>query len=347
MESRQHIAISSNRSSLYRSQLSYDFALRGEIIMILKIPILPLAFLCFLACLVAVKPTQAHAQGQTIYCASDDGRRNYCSANTNGGVRLVNQRSGSPCVQGQTWGFDRSGIWVDRGCRAEFTVNSNYGWGGGNNGTPGTVYCASDDGRRNYCNANTRGGVRLTRQRSGSPCTQGQTWGWDNNGIWVDRGCRAEFTVGNGGSGGNWGGSGNGSGTVYCASDDGRRQTCSMDTRGGVRLVNQRSGSPCNQGQTWGWNNGSVWVDRGCRAEFASGGGNWGGGGGGNGGNSGTVYCASDDGNRHSCSMNTSGGVRLTNQRSGSPCTQGQTWGWDRNGVWVDRGCRAEFQSIR
>ena len=49
---------------------------------------------------------------------------NYCSANTNGGVRLTNQRSGSPCVQGQTWGFDRSGIWVDRGCRAEFSVTS-------------------------------------------------------------------------------------------------------------------------------------------------------------------------------------------------------------------------------
>jgi hypothetical protein len=316
--------------------------------MTLKIPSLPVAILCFLACLVTVKPIKAHAQGQTIYCASDDGRRHSCSANTNGGVRLTNQRSGSPCVQGQTWGFDRSGIWVDRGCRADFSVTNGGNWGGGGNpGSGGTIYCASDDGRRNYCNANTRGGVRLVNQRSGSSCVQGQTWGWDNSRIWVDRGCRAEFTAGNGGSWGGGGGNGGGSGTVYCASDDGRRQTCSMDTRGGVRLVNQRSGSPCNQGQTWGYSNGNVWVDRGCRAEFVSGGGNWNGGGGGNGGGSGTVYCASDDGKRKTCSMDTRGGVRLVNQRSGSPCNQGQTWGWNNGSVWVDRGCRAEFQSNR
>jgi hypothetical protein len=35
---------------------------------------------------------------------------------------MVNQRSGSPCVQGQTWGFNRSQIWVDRGCRADFQL---------------------------------------------------------------------------------------------------------------------------------------------------------------------------------------------------------------------------------
>src|SRR5215207_9847478 len=37
------------------------------------------------------------------------------------------------------------------------------------------LYCASDDGRRNYCNADTRNGVRLVRQRSGSQCIQGRT----------------------------------------------------------------------------------------------------------------------------------------------------------------------------
>jgi Protein of unknown function (DUF3011) len=329
----------------------------------LTIRILPLTFLCLLACLSALKPPQAHAQGQTIYCASDDGKRHSCGANTNGGVALTNQRSGSPCIQGQTWGWDNNGIWVDRGCRAEFASGSGSwngnGGGSNNNGGSGTIYCASDDGRRHSCNANTRGGVQLTNQRSGSACTEGQTWGWDNNGIWVDRGCRAEFTVGNGRGGGHWGGGNNGGGnngygnngssTVSCSSDDGRRHTCSLDTRGGVRLVNQRSGSPCTEGQTWGWDNGSVWVDRGCRAEFASGGGGggWRGSGSNGGVSSAPVYCASDDGKRHSCSMNTRGGVRLTNQRSGSACTEGQTWGWDNGSVWVDRGCRAEFQSNR
>ena len=57
-----------------------------------------------------------------ITCASDDMRRHYCRIDTQGRVRMVNQRSGSPCIQGQTWGFDNSGIWVDRGCRADFVV---------------------------------------------------------------------------------------------------------------------------------------------------------------------------------------------------------------------------------
>ncbi|MFN2240619.1 MAG: DUF3011 domain-containing protein, partial [Thermoanaerobaculia bacterium] len=26
-----------------------------------------------------------------------------------------------------------------------------------------------------------------------------------------------------------------------------------------------------------------------------------------------------------------------------SPCVRNQTWGEDRDGIWVDGGCRAEF----
>ncbi len=61
-----------------------------------------------------------------------------------------------------------------------------------------TITCSSNNGRRNRCNVNTRGGVRISRQISGTPCVQNQTWGWDNSGIWVDGGCRAEFIVGSG-----------------------------------------------------------------------------------------------------------------------------------------------------
>jgi hypothetical protein len=109
---------------------------------------------------------------------------------------MVRQRSGSPCQQGSTWGYDRRGIWVDRGCRADFVVNTyrpNPGYGPGPGGQ--TITCSSDNGRRNYCAVDTRRGVRLVRQRSGSPCQQGSTWGYDRRGIWVDRGCRADFVV--------------------------------------------------------------------------------------------------------------------------------------------------------
>jgi hypothetical protein len=156
---------------------------------------------------VALTPIQ-----QTVYCASDNGRRNYCDADTRGGVRLINQRSGSPCDRGRTWGFDRRGIWVDRGCRAEFEVGSyddrrdrdsgrrgrdrDYDRGGrGRDRVVQTFYCESGDERRHYCAEGNEGRVRLIRQRSGSPCIQGRTFGRDASGFFVDRGCRADFEV--------------------------------------------------------------------------------------------------------------------------------------------------------
>lgn len=81
---------------------------------------------------------------------------------------------------------------------------------------------------------------------------------------------------------------------------------------------------------------------------------NWGGSGGSwnnnnnnwNGGNwSGqTIRCESRDGRRHNCRANTSGGVRLVRQLSNTPCQQGRTWGTSGNSIWVDNGCRGEFQ---
>lgn len=58
------------------------------------------------------------------------------------------------------------------------------------------ITCASNDGRRNYCDADTRDGVVLLREHGNRACRQGSTWGYDRRGIWVDRGCRADFEVG-------------------------------------------------------------------------------------------------------------------------------------------------------
>ncbi len=62
----------------------------------------------------------------------------------------------------------------------------------------GSLTCSSDDGSYHYCRANTQNQVRMTRQISGSACQQGYSWGYDYRGIWVDRGCRAQFQFGNG-----------------------------------------------------------------------------------------------------------------------------------------------------
>ena len=60
---------------------------------------------------------------QTVSCSSDDGKRHYCSTNSPGRVRMVQQRSESPCREGYSWGQDDRGVWVDHGCRADFAVD--------------------------------------------------------------------------------------------------------------------------------------------------------------------------------------------------------------------------------
>ena len=234
------------------------------------------ALLCLLTAL-TIAPFLSHSSaantlpgqtnGGTIYCPSDDGRRRICPADTSNGIQLFKQRSDSPCVFGQTWGYDRRGIWVDRGCRAEFVAGYDGGPGGPGGNWPGwgnnfNVYCASDDGRLNRCPVDTRGGVRLVRRRSESPCVYGVSWGSDRRGIWVDRGCRADFEIGQSG----W--QPNPSMTIYCASDNMERNYCNADTRNGVRIIRQRSESDCIYGRTWGYDRRGIWVDRGCRADF-------------------------------------------------------------------------------
>ena len=160
--------------------------------------LLLLAVIVFAAAYAAPAPAEAQSgygqPQQKITCSSDDGRRHWCDVGGRGNIRLGRQISGSPCVEGDTWGVDNRGVWVDRGCRAEFFVG-----GGRSQGYPSSqgrvVSCSSDDGRRNWCDVGGSRNIRLSRQISGSPCIQGDTWGVDNRGVWVDRGCRADFSV--------------------------------------------------------------------------------------------------------------------------------------------------------
>lgn len=141
--------------------------------------------------------------GSRFVCESRDGRQNYCAVNGGGRVRVYRQISDSRCDEGRTWGQDRRGVWVSGGCRAEFvTTGYGGGWNGqggnwnGGNGYGQTFRCESNDGRQNFCNVDTRGGVRLVRRLSDSACIEGRTWGANRSGVWVSQGCRAEFVTG-------------------------------------------------------------------------------------------------------------------------------------------------------
>ncbi|HZH44571.1 MAG TPA: DUF3011 domain-containing protein [Lysobacter sp.] len=199
--------------------------------------------------------------------------------------------------------------------------------------------CESNDGRSQFCPADTRGGVRLARQVSDTPCVEGRSWGVRGDGIWVSHGCRGDFVLGYGGPhGGGWGGGGGE--VVRCESRDGRWMHCDANTRGGVRLLRQLSSSRCIEGQTWGYDRRGVWVAGGCRADFRIRGGGWGG----RDEAVQRVRCESGDGRSRFCQANTRGGVRLVRQLSRSPCVEGRSWGVQRGGIWVDHGCRGEFE---
>ena len=143
-----------------------------------------------------VTPISASIPTTALICESQGSRHN-CSADTRFGVRISRQLSKHGCMEGKDWGYTSNGVWVDKGCRAEFiigpgpmtssTLSNNY---------HGTVVCESNNNTRQRCNADTRFGVSLGRQLSDNSCILNQSWGWDSRGIWVSKGCRAEFLLG-------------------------------------------------------------------------------------------------------------------------------------------------------
>lgn len=173
-------------------------------------------------------------------------------------------------------------------------------------------------------------------------------WGFDRNGVWVNNGCRAVFSVASrGNQGGNWGGNNGGSGQfVRCESWQFQPARCAMDTRRGVQIQRVIAGD-CRQGN-WGWDRSNVWVNNGCRADFVSGGGGGGNNGGGNSGGGNwngnqIVECNSIRYEPARCNVRVNSGVQI-DRVLGGECIQGRSWGWDRNGIWVNDGCRARFR---
>ncbi len=63
----------------------------------------------------------------------------------------------------------------------------------------GRITCSSNGYRYTSCSVDTDNRVRMVREIStGNLCREGRSWGYDNNRIWVDKGCRAEFEFGRG-----------------------------------------------------------------------------------------------------------------------------------------------------
>jgi hypothetical protein len=245
------------------------------------------------------------------------------------------------------------------------------------------VNCESVGGRQQYCEVETRYGVRLVDDLSRGRCREGSTWGADGRGIWVTGGCRGAFELGAGDApiagydqydrydqdrkqdpyarqdpynryDGQQGNAGYGVATVLCESKDNRRRHCRADVRGGrVVLIRNISRTQCAEGHNWGWDDAGVWVDQGCRGEFGveAGGGyaRYGAQPYGYGGprqGIARVRCESRDHRRAFCGA-AGGNVVLVQQVSDAACIEGRTWGFDGRRIWVDQGCAGEFEVVR
>jgi hypothetical protein len=199
-----------------------------------------------------------------------------------------------------------------------------------------TITCESTNNEYRSCPADTSGGVRLSQQLSTKGCWENDTWGFDRNKIWVDRGCRAQFQVGAHGT------SAAGKGDALAAAavigiaaaaiiasnqhDDHHNKNHNnnsynnnYDNRYDGRYDGRYDDNYRNyDNNRYGYNGYGGDPRR-------------------------TFTCESRNDRRNYCSFPGRGHVEIYKQRSSKPCRHGHSWGVEGNSVWVADGCRAEF----
>lgn len=289
-----------------------------------------------------------------VRCESVRSRRTFCSVNTQGSVRLSQQLSQRACVAGRTWGYTYRGIWVSRGCRAQFvvgrstpyhdaTVDSGHSHYVDSSGR--VVHCVATASGRTYCgDSHSRYVMAGTRDPD---CIQGQTWGTDERGVWVSGNCSADFNASPYDNDVNTSTEVNhthhldSSGQlVHCVATATGRTYCG-DSHSHLTM----SGSPdpaCVEGRTWGRDERGVWVSSGCNADFSV-------------SDPGTetshshyvdssgrlIHCVASASGRTYCGESHAHYVMAGTRDP--DCVEGQNWGFDDRGVWVSGTCNADF----
>jgi Protein of unknown function (DUF3011) len=128
---------------------------------------------------------------------------------------------------------------------------------------------------------------------------------------------------------------------MRCESRNYAHNFCPSDGRvHSAQLVRQFSSSACILGRTWGWQTNGIWVSEGCAGEFVV--------------RASAppppppvqnlVSCESREYRYNFCAVGRVRSAQLVQQRSQAPCLQGRTWGWTRDGIWVDQGCEGTFR---
>lgn len=204
------------------------------------------------------------ASAQEIRCQSRNFQYQFCS--TSGEVidaTLVRQESQAACIRGRTWGWSSNGVWVSNGCSGTFRVQTFQPmppWSGGDR-----LFCESRGFRYEFCPVPQRVfDVQLIRQTSQSSCQLGRTWGWRDDGVWVNNGCSGEFRVRTQFSPAPPARPG----TTFCASRGFRYTFCETGPISNAQMITQSSQAPCLRGRSWGTTPTGIWVDNGCAATF-------------------------------------------------------------------------------
>ena len=78
-------------------------------------------WLCMVFSLLSMLWVPTIANAQQLTCESRNYAQEFCPT----GIQITRawmlvQRSRSPCIEGQTWGFQGNGIWVNQGCEGDF-----------------------------------------------------------------------------------------------------------------------------------------------------------------------------------------------------------------------------------
>lgn len=267
---------------------------------------------------------------ESVVCESRSNRYAECRTGWTAAA-LTQNLSSTRCIEGVNWGVRPGVVWVNQGCAARFVeaLAANE-----------TLRCESARGRRQECRTGFSEPVLLTRQLSSTTCIEGDNWGQRSGMVWVDRGCRGEFSRIRGSR----------PPTspfpppsetyaVTCASTDGRPRTCAWDGRRGRPVLVQRlSQNPCEEGLSWGYNGGRLWVDRGCRARFGVAGAAM---------PEYSIQCTSSVGATSWCAWNDRmGRPKLAQEFTVGLCRMGRTWGYvPGRGIWVSNACSARFSS--
>jgi hypothetical protein len=174
---------------------------------------------CTIALLCIAAPARSQ-QNETVECRSSGYNYTECVASFRH-PQLVQQLSDSECVENRSWGVKRNGmIWVSAGCAAIFADSEDrYSRRGhdddadreGNAGRDDyseprdrrddrryrerpseVIECRSRGYALTRCEVNWNN-ARLLEQLSTTSCIEGENWGLDEDGLWVDKGCGGRF----------------------------------------------------------------------------------------------------------------------------------------------------------